>query len=226
MNTETLLVWSKIFGFIGAFCVLASSFGVWKFESRLNKEKDRKIEELVEGNTELNKKMDVLLERIIGDQNQYLKEQYEIQLASGRLIPPVAGRDEGPYKLIFGTNTFINTPSVLVIDGIPLITMKIINNTLLLSTTIYGEHGQVLAIIRDNDWIFEQIPKLRKEIKPNLIKLWDDKDRLILDCELLSNKVIKLNGIFRKGNAEIIASDKNLIVNSRGSFIGLGGSGK
>jgi len=223
MNTETLLTLFKILGFVGAFFILLSSIGVWHCKSVLNKEKDKKIEELVKGNNELNQRMDRLAQ-LVEEQNRYLKEQYEIQLATGRLIPTTLGRDEEPYQLLFGTNIFINTPDVLVVNGIPLITMKVINNTLMLSTTIYDEQGQVLAIIRDNEWIFERTAKLRKEIKLNSVKAWDDKNRLVLDCELLSNKIIKLKGIFRKGNSEIIATDEGLTVNSRGEAVGLGGS--
>ena len=170
------------------------------------------------------KKIDELYATLINQHMQYMKEEFEIQQATGRLIPPIFGGTEEPYELVFGTNTFINTPNVLVVDNIPLVTMKVRNNILLVSATIYDDKGQVLALIRDNEWIFERSVTLKKEVKINSIKIWDDRDRLLLDCQMLSNKKIKLNGIFRKGDAEIIATDEGLHIRSSGEGgVGLGG---
>ena len=170
------------------------------------------------------KKIDELHAALINEHMQYMKEQFEIQQASGRLMPPYFGDSKEPYKLIFGTNTFINTPNVLIVDGIPLVTMKVKNNILLVSATIYDNKGQVLALMRDNEWIFERTARLKKEVRINSLKIWDENNNLLLDCKLLSNKRIKLNGIFRKDGAEIIATDEGLHVKSSGkTSVGLGG---
>lgn len=81
-----------------------------------------------------------------------------------------------------------------------------------------------MALIRDNEWIFERSENLKKEVRINSIKIWGDKDRLLLDCEMLSDRRIKLNGIFRKDGAEIIATDEGTQISSGKGGVGLGGN--
>lgn len=82
------------------------------------------------------------IDQLLKVQKKYMKEQFETQQETGRLIPVVLGPDEGPYRLIFGSNIFINTPNVLIVDGVPLVTMKVVNGALLVSAIIYDEGGK------------------------------------------------------------------------------------
>ena len=168
----------------------------------------------------LNRKIDILLEQ----QEKYLKQQYNLQAATGKLLSPETGRKGEPYRINFGTNIFTNTPDILVVDGIPLVTMAVKDNRLLVSATIYSKEGKILCLIKDNEWVSENKTGLRKESTINSLKVWDDKNRLILDVAILSDRLIKLNGIFYKKGAEIIATDEGLRINSKGTSVGLGGS--
>ncbi|MFA5168782.1 MAG: hypothetical protein WC530_09665 [Candidatus Omnitrophota bacterium] len=156
------------------------------------------------------------IDQLLKAQKKYMKEQFEIQQTAGRLISANLGPDEGPYQLIFGSNSFIGLPNILVVGGIPLVTMKVVNGALLVSTVIYDEEGRVLALIKDNEWIFERSENLKKEVRINSVKIWDNKNRLLLDCEMLSNRRIALNGIFRKDGAEIIATNEGMTIKSSG----------
>ncbi|MDE2215194.1 MAG: hypothetical protein KGJ61_08790 [Candidatus Omnitrophica bacterium] len=164
------------------------------------------------------------IEQLVNAQKTYMKEQFEIQQQTGELISPSLRTEEGPYQVMFGSNIFINTPNILIVGGVPLVTMKVVNGELLVSAIIYDGDGGVIAMIKDNKWIYQRSKNFKKEVRLNLIKIWDGQNRLLLDCEMLSNTRIKLNGVFRKDGSEIIATDEGLRINSVGKWgVGLGG---
>jgi hypothetical protein len=81
---------------------------------------------------------------------------------------------------------------------IPLVTMAINNkNELIVNALIYNEKNKLIGLINNNQWAIE---------------------------EIISDRLIKLNGVFRKSNAEIIATDEGMKINPHGSGIGLGGN--
>lgn len=212
------MISNKIFSaaiFCGAFLTL---FG-WFVTAKQTQE----LQNQTEQNTILVNKIDNLTNIILKQQEQYLKQQYDLQEAKGELMSPEPGRTAEPYRINFGTNIFINTPNILVADGIPLITMAVKNNRLLVSATIYDKDGKILCLIRDNEWVLENKFGLRKESTIDSLKVWDDKNRIILDVEAVSDRLIKLNGVFYKKGAEVIATDEGLKINSVGTSIGLGG---
>ncbi len=163
--------------------------------------------------------------KAIKEHLSYQKKQLELELATGKLKPPFSDDTKETYELLFGTNRFLNTPKILITDGIPLVTFKVKNNELLVSATVYDDKGQVLALIKDNECELTRDERLKTERRPNSLKLWDENNNLLLDCELLSNKEIKLNGIFRNNGGEIIAiaTDKGLQISSLKTRVELGG---
>jgi hypothetical protein len=108
---------------------------------------------------------------------------------------------------------------------IPLVTMAINNkNELIVNALIYNEKNKLIGLINNNQWAIEPMVGLRKESGINWLKVWDSTNQLILDIEIISDRLIKLNGVFRKSNAEIIATDEGMKINPHGSGIGLGGN--
>jgi len=156
-------------------------------------------------------------------QKQLMAEQYKY--SSGKLFSPPISKGSEQFRVIFGSNTFIGTPKLLVVDDIPLVTMAINNkNELIVNALIYNEKNKLIGLINNNQWAIEPMVGLRKESGINWLKVWDSTNQLILDIEIISDRLIKLNGVFRKSNAEIIATDEGMRINPHGSGIGLGGN--
>lgn len=167
-----------------------------------------------------NKQTTLKLEQI---QKQLMIEQYKI--SSGNLFSPPVSRKNEQFRVIFGSNTFIGTPNIIVIDDIPLITMGINKNgELIVNALIYDNEDKLIGLINNNQWVIEPKHGLRKASGINWLKVWDKSESLILDIEVVSTKLIKLNGIFRKSGAEIIATDNGMTINAKGSGVGIGGS--
>lgn len=58
MTLEAWFSTFKILSFIGAFIVFVSSIGMWHFSGKIDKTKDRKIDELVQGKNDLIQKVE------------------------------------------------------------------------------------------------------------------------------------------------------------------------
>ena len=159
---------------------------------------------------------------VIKEFRKFMGEWDRKENSRGKLISPVSDINQKSYTVIFGNNRFEGVRSVLMVADVPLVTMRVEDNKFYINAAIYDQKEQVMALIRDNNWYLETDKKLRKEIGINSLKVWDENNNLLLDCKLLSDHVIKLNGIFRYNGTEIKATDSGIEISGRGGY-GLGG---
>lgn len=116
----------------------------------------------------------------------------------------------GDTKVIFGSNAFIGTPNILVVNGKPVFTATVKNNKLYVSIIIFDKHGDVVAQIENNNWIINKNNYFRIESSKTELKVINQQNEIALHCTALPDGSVKVNGTFYIGGRKIVATDNGL----------------
>jgi hypothetical protein len=105
----------------------------------------------------------------------------------------------------------INNSQFIVIDGHPLVTLKIQNGELLISTKIFDIYQNLLVEIDNNRWWVNPHYKAKLNYDNKGVEVIDDRDNIMFSLDILSNSEIKIEGIYWVGNGFQIFNDNGWV---------------
>jgi hypothetical protein len=118
----------------------------------------------------------------------------------------------GDTRVIFGSNIFIGTPNILVVNEKPIFTSAVKNGKLFISIIIFDRDGKVVAQIDENKWFINKNNYFRMDISNSEIKVTNQQGEVALDAIALPDGAVKVNGTFYIGGRKIIATDQGLTI--------------
>jgi hypothetical protein len=126
----------------------------------------------------------------------------------------------GNTKIIFGSNTFIGCPNVLVIDDKPVFSAVIQSGLifkkrkkLLVSIIIFDKDNNLIAQLEKNKWTLNHNKLFKKEIKKNKIKIFNNSGEVALECTAQKDGAVVVNGYFYINGRKFIATNDGLQIN-------------
>ncbi len=123
----------------------------------------------------------------------------------------------GEYKIIFGSNTFIGCPNILVVDNEPLVTCEIgKDGQILVNATVYDEKGKKVAKLVRNSFVFNDKNDYDKTTSPQSLRLIRKSDgKVMVEAKVTGKDTITLNGTFYCREQCIVATDEGMTINPR-----------
>lgn len=113
-------------------------------------------------------------------------------------------------KIIFGSNTFIGTPNILVINNQPILSAEIKDSKLFVYLKIYDKEGKIVAQINGNEWTVNQNNFYTIDKSSNYVKVTNQYGETALEASIVTNDTIKINGTFYINGKKIVATDAGL----------------
>lgn len=115
-----------------------------------------------------------------------------------------------------GSNIYIRTPKILVVDGHPLITIHPDDeDNALLNAKFYNSHSVLLAEIRDNEWLVYKNPEFWDiSYTPGHLKINRGKGNILLELKLSDGNIDLRADMYYQGYKVNLLPDKTVLGDS------------
>jgi len=121
-------------------------------------------------------------------------------------------RIEGEELIIkAGTNQFINTPNVLVVDQRRLVSLRKMNDLLFLDADFFNERNQILVSIKENEWYTNIKSAWDIQYRPIHLKIYSAPRNILLELKIVSGKVWFRANMFYNGFLISIKGDHMMV---------------
>ena len=99
-------------------------------------------------------------------------------------------RIEGEKLIInAGTNRFVNTPNILVVDQRRLVSLRKMNDLLFLDADFFNERNQILVSIKENEWHTNIESAWDIQYRPIHLKIYSAARNILLELKVVSGEV-------------------------------------
>jgi len=152
-------------------------------------------------------------------------------------LKPISSLSSDSIRIYLGNNT-LTLPRSALLKGEPInvldkifhidgtmheISVKLRENKLLLSTTVYTLDRKIVATIRDNEWAVNQYNHFRRNYDESSIEILDPFLGVpALQVMLLDNDSFRICGVFVSGSSLMIVHDRGFAIESLHPDLDLG----
>jgi len=118
-----------------------------------------------------------------------------------------------------GGNHFINCQNILMLNDMPLISVRNDNGYLLISLRLFNEDGNLICWMNENRWWVENEEILDFKHSRNGLSITDNDDNRVLELEIRDDLVEIVGSLYLLGDVVKMLKDKIIFKKSGNQFI-------